>query len=183
MEWDEPVSPELVLVDPALAMRLRERARREDARTVPHAGPAPVAGAAGLPSPIAHPAPDDRKRRLANAVVKAGFSAALTLIALLALLPFLAFLPPRDAPTVVDSSAQALPPPHGWLAWPPHEGADSYVVQILDAGHPIHATVATKPNAPVPGTLRPGVYTWRVFVDDNERRGPIAQGSFDVPAG
>jgi hypothetical protein len=185
----EPISPELVLVDPELAARVRavavagpsldqpvtaspsvERsggAGREPA-TPPPAAPAsvPARTPAPAPAPARAPAPGiptgapARTRRPVTARL-ASLASTLAVLALLAA----AFLPPRDAPRLTDSAAPATAAPRTsvTLAWLPASDADYYLVEVYSGTRLVHAQSVRGTRLSAPAWLRPGRYTWRVF--------------------
>jgi hypothetical protein len=191
MPCGESVSPELALVDPELASRLRAAMRLDDAAGIairPPVTSPTVTTAAARPAPptIAFPprgraAARVRSVRLANGL-------AVGIVAVLALLPLLAFLPPRQAPTMAAASAPTTAGSQRTLAWPADPRATYYVVQLLRGNRLVHVSLPPSETASLPASLRPGSYTWRVYagygtIDANQRRGPIATGSFTVTRG
>lgn len=177
----ESISPELVLVDPELAARLR-----------PHAiaGPPYAAACAPPRSPlgsVAHAAPalpelpqSNSARRHATRRVRARVGWAVTLLALVGLLGA-AFAGPRDAPSI-DESAPSTQPTIV-LSWQPLDSASYYLVEIFGGGRLVHAESATGNRMPVPTWLAPGRYTWTVRSGAGspyERRvsEPVEQGWF-----
>lgn len=185
---DEPISPELVLVDPVL----RERVLRESLqellheravalRPPPRETPSPVVAAAPVwPAAPAHTVPArGRARRLLSAAIS-----VVALVTLFVALPSLAFLPPRQAPRI-----DATEPPSSAIAgpratWQADPGADYYRLEVVGDGRLMHVAYPSSPPVPL-GFLPPGDYAWRVFAghgdpDDHDTRGPIAGGTFVV---
>ena len=209
---DEPISPELALVDPELAERLRRRMLAEDAAheaaalviTTFTSAPEPpepqrVAEPAAVQTPAGGPAPFEpasaaaggERRRIATRRLRGVHVAnglATALVVLIALVPLLAFLPPRQAPSVGASAdaATSAPQPRT-LAWPAQPHADYYVVQLLRGGRVVWTSIPQEPTVDLPAALSAGTYTWRVEsgfgpIDRNEHRGPIATGTLAVEA-
>lgn len=184
---EEPVSPELVLVDPVLRERLLRESlhellyeRVEPPRPRHHAPAAPVeqpvAPAAPPPGRPARPtrAPRRARTRLPS-VLTAGALAALFLA-----LPSLAFLPPRQAPRLVTAD------PATAVTWTIDPDADYYLLEVLAGGRLVRVAHPVSPPVPV-DSLAPGSYTWRVFsgygaVADANTRGPIEAGTLVVEA-
>ena len=185
MSWDEPVSPELALVDPELAARLRasmavpvidqpSRPRVELVRPPAHAAEPgaslPREPARGTAALLAH-------------------RATVAIAVLLVLLPFAAFLPPRGAPTLA-AEPEAVEPGGARvmrLAWPTGPKCD-LLRRSTPSRWPRRAHRPTRHADNRPGRpLPPGTYTWRVFagygtIDASRTRGPIAEGSIAWPA-
>lgn len=184
---DDPVSPELVLVDPVLRDRLlRESlhelllARSETLRptyaavAVGKSASGPGQTLPGLPAlPVRRPG--RRRRPHLSSIVTA------TLVALFLALPSLAFLPPRQAPRI--GSDENVPARRSsTIAWQPVRGADYYVFEVSAGGHLVKVEPVLEPSVTLRASLPPGRYAWRVFagrgsVADHERRGPIAGGT------
>lgn len=201
MKDHEPISPELVLVDPELRLRLRLQALRELERetstsTEPEretsapialvlaAAPADAATRPTSPTSIEQRA-SRPSRRLMPDTRRLGSIAAVTVLVLLALVPLLAFLPPRQAPRLAGPSVEAgvMAPPK--LAWAADARANYYVVQIFRKGRLVRKSVERSATATLPATLPAGEYSWRVYsgyglVGDRVRRGPIADATFTV---
>jgi len=187
---DEPVSPELALVDPVLRERLLRESlhellheRTEALRPLPREtfGPPPTPAptpAFTAPPARSTPAPG-RARRLLPSLLSAGALATLFLA-----LPSLAFLPPRQAPRldVTEQHPSTLAGPR--VTWQADPEADYYVLEVVADGRLV--LVAHPASPPVPlDSLAPGDYTWRVFAGygalaDHDTRGPIAGGSLTV---
>lgn len=186
---DEPVSPELALVDPVLRERLLRESleellheRTEPLRPLPRdtfRPPAPAA-APEYSAPPARPTPaPGRARRLLPSVISVGALATLFLA-----LPSLAFLPPRQAPRI-DATEQhgstfAVPR----VTWQADPEADYYVLEVVADGRIVHVAHPASPPVLL-DFLAPGDYTWRVFAGygalaDHDTRGPIAGGSLVI---
>lgn len=194
---EEQISPELVLVDPELRERLLRDALLEllyarlDEPSQPRpAVPAVTAAAAApprlvFPRPISMPpaAPPIRSSTAPRRRVRLSSFVTATALAMLFLaLPSLAFLPPRQAPTLEahDPAAAAE------ISWTPDPSADYYALELLTGGHLARVVHPVSPPALV-GRLPPGTYTWRVFsgygaVADANTRGPIDGGTVVVEA-
>lgn len=123
----EPISPELVLVDPELA----ERLRRSDLQTFQHVA-TPPAPTVRPPAPIVRrPAPtvppvktespadgatgdvsaETERRRPARGRALRGRIATVATLCAIVLLGAAAFLPPRDAPRLLDRTSPAAAAP------------------------------------------------------------------------
>ena len=103
----------------------------------------------------------------------------------LLMLPFLAFLPPRQEPSLAASAASPSANPARTLSWPADRNATDYVAQLLRQHRLVYVTLPVTPTVILPGSLLGGSYVWRVYagygpIDENRRRGPIAQGTFTV---
>lgn len=184
---EEQISPELVLVDPALRERLlRESLQQllleslEASRRLPTEEPPSPAAPAPAPEEAATRASRLRGRR------RPRLSSALTasvFLALLVVLPSLAFLPPQHAPSLGEEPAAA--PQSQTIAWPRDLDADYYVVELS-----LHTVVVKRITTLQPfvaltaGEIRPGRYSWRVLAGERAhpggRRGPIAAGTVTV---
>jgi hypothetical protein len=183
----EPVSPELVLVDPELAARLRAHAVAGPSYEIPEPAPAlraPSAEpAAPAPAPVAStPTPPGRRwtSRLERGLTAAGVVAVVALLGS-------AFLPPRDAPRLASSppSANAAISTQVTLAWRPAAGARYYLVEMFRDGALVHAQSTTATRLVTPEWLRPGRYTWRVLAgkgtpSQGDTVGPLESGWFRV---
>ncbi len=198
---DEPVSPELVLVDPELAARVRpfavagpvfEEPRREPARAtgiapaVPLRPPAPPE--ADPSSTVAHAARTpvavrgERRRRsvvgrLASAVAMLAFAALLGT----------AFLPPRDAPRLADTpaTANAATSSRVTLMWVADDDASYYLVEMYVGRTLVHAESTRGTKLVTPAWLPAGRYTWRVFSGngsppERNTNGPLESGWFVI---
>lgn len=203
--FDEPVSPELALVDPALAAYLRELhvppASPERVRRAPAPAPAQVAPDHGLP-PVPPPLGDLRPARTrsfpAPPVDRSEGAArhdgearrasrrrrwrprpfeAVTALAFLGLLGA-AFLPPHDPPTF------AAPARSGQvsLAWPETRASDVYLLQITDGARVVYERRLGRPHLDEVFQLAPGrAYAWRVYLalpSQARSSEPVARGSF-----
>jgi hypothetical protein len=169
---EEQVSPELALVDPELAARLR--AAHVPPCTIDR--PRPPRATAAAPAVVSAPAestpaePTRRRWRLRP----------LELVAAAALVVILgaAFLPSPNAPTF------AAPVQRGEivLAWPEARKSDVYLLQILDGPETVYERRLEEPHLDEVFALVDGRrYRWRVFVTaDRPAPGskPIARGSF-----
>jgi hypothetical protein len=188
---DDPVSPELVLVDP----ELRERLLRESFRELLDAGgetlrrpvafvslppPAPLLDTADAPPPP----PRVSRRTISRRPAPGTLVAAASLAALLLALPSLAFLPPRQAPQLGSE------PPSQRAAqivtWQPIPAADYYLFEMSANGRLVKLEPVRKPSVTLGESLPAGRYAWRVFtghgaIEDHDTRGPIAGGTVTLP--
>jgi hypothetical protein len=176
-EITEPISPELVLVDPELAARVRATAVAGPSLPAPSPVLRPPAEqrAAG-DAPARAEAPPRRRIRVTTAIAVLGGAALLGA----------AFLPPREAPRLTDvappaTAAPARPAPT--LSWRRTADADYYLVELLQGERLVHATTVRGTRLEAPEWLAPGRYTWRVFAGDGAPadrnvRGPLERGWF-----
>lgn len=204
---EEPVSPELALVDPELRERLLRESLRElllRAETTPYpAAPpsAPLASAAPLPaasSAAAMPpapssagssAPAVAPHSLARRRQARGSSlAAAAVVALLLALPSLAFLPPRQKPVLGREPVPGQMPPavtagrETVVAWPAQPTADYYVFELSQGGRLVQLETVADPSTTVAPNLPAGAYDWQVLAGEgalsrHDTRGPIAGGT------
>lgn len=176
---DEPISPELVLVDPELAARLRllvfvellldtrpPYAEREDR---PVATERSNQEALGRYTP--GPAPARR--------VPVG---RILILAVLVALLGVAFLPPRDAPRFAEPPVSTAGP---MLTWRPAADSNYYLLELFAGQRLVHAKTLTTTNSNAPAWLAPGRYTWRVYAGQGspgarEVRGPLEDGWFTI---
>ena len=182
---DEQVSPELALVDPELARRLRaahlppastlDRPPRQAVvpRVAEPAAPSVSEPAPSLSLPAASvsaPAPAGRRWRLRvpEAILAVG------LVWLLAA----AFLPVRDAPTfaATPQAGRVL------LAWPEMHRGDSYLLRIQHGRQTVYERRLDEPHLDEVLQLVDGQrYTWRAFLASKTASAPtklVAHGSF-----
>ncbi len=187
---DEPISPELVLIDPVLRERLLRASLQEllheravALRPPPRAtlSPAEIDPVVAAPARPAAPKPArGRARRHLPVTIS-----VMALATLFVALPSLAFLPPRQAPRI-DTTKLPLPANAGPQAtWRADPEADYYRLEVVGDGRLMHVAYPSSPPVPL-GFLPPGDYAWRVFAghgdpDDHDTRGPIAGGTFVVP--
>jgi hypothetical protein len=188
---DEPVSPELVLVDPELAARLRPFAIAGPALEPPPAAPAarPVEAIEEIepPAPLRAPVPPEpepaesgdepaepaaRVESTPHPVPAARRQTTvagrlLQVVGVLAGAALLgvAFLPPRDAPRLVSNlpSASAATSTRVTLAWTAADDASYYLVEVFRGRTLVHAETTGATRLVTPAWLEPGRYTWRVF--------------------
>jgi hypothetical protein len=189
---DEPISPELVLVDPELAQRVRAFAVAGRELLVvrpPESAPA-TAGtveqvlAAPAAAPVAVEPQPELRRPLPPVHRGTRVIEALAIVSVAAFLG-LALLPPRDAPrfaipgpTTAGSASSSI------VAWTPRAGVDRYRVQLFYRGQVVYTTTVSQASMPVPPWLRAGRYTWRVFGETTGRpipSVPIENGLLTVP--
>ncbi len=163
--FDEPITPELVLVDPELAARLRAVALAELAHLGEGCSPRPAAAAPAVS--VTPPAPTNStdavaaERATPRGWIRVGKVAAL--IGVAALLGA-SFARPRDAPSIDESTPASRPSasPAITLAWRSTTSASYYVVEIFRGRRLVHAETVDSDRLPVPGWLAPGRYTWYV---------------------
>jgi len=174
----EPISPELVLIDPELRKRLLDAELRDLLQMALLASrpqpPARASERAAEPALVLH-----AERRRGQNLSQIGIAAVLA-TAVLAL-PSLAFLPPRQQPTLPQTVAlsSAAGPRINWTGDP---DADYYVVEFLVDGRLAAVTRRSEPSATVPASLVGRGTAWNVFagygpVAAHDTRGPIASGS------
>jgi hypothetical protein len=197
----EPISPELVLVDPELAARVRAAAGAgpqlpaqlpADDDPGARAGDRAVAPPERdpLPRPVSAPRPPER-RRVRHRI--GSYAATLGILCILAV----AFLPPRQAPRFQSATAASptseaptpAPAPDrarpAQLAWRPVPRATYYLVEVYAGRRLVHAESVPAASVATPSWLRPGRYSWRVFAGRGRPagravRGPIESGWFLV---
>jgi hypothetical protein len=102
---------------------------------------------------------------------------------LLGATPMLAFLPPRQAPQLVEQPTEAPPLSPPLLQWAPDPAADYYVLKLYRGGRLVLEAVERSPRAMLPPSLPPGSYEWRVYAGYGKPkmrvwRGPIADADF-----
>lgn len=176
----EPISPELVLVDPELRARVLATAvsgptSYQEARTetveLDLAEPVEAMAAAPNEAAAGHRAPSTgarSRRRLRLGTLAVGG-------ALLALLGA-AFLPPRDGPRLLGPRAVGAAPIRDVLSWAPATAAGTgYLVEFYRGERLVHAETVEHPRLVVPEWFSPGRYAWRVFA----RATPTAQPARD----
>jgi hypothetical protein len=197
------ITPELVLVDPSLRARLQAQALLEiereelDVRSnypvVRAPRPeTPVAVRVAVPEPQAIapssqlgprrsdlPEPDRHEPGRHS-----GLIASAPVLALLLVVPLLAFLPPRQAPRLVGPSAEAGVVAPRALRWAADPRANYYLLRIFLHDRLVHRTIVRAPTAVVP-PLPDGIYDWDVYAGYGRtgqliRRGPIADATFTV---
>jgi hypothetical protein len=193
---EEQISPELVLVDPELRERLLREAllellyarideqapRRSSAPTVTATAPTPCRLVFPRPTATTQAAPAPRPARTAQHRFRLSSLVTATALAMLFVaLPSLAFLPPRQAPTIgARGPATATE-----ISWTVDPSADYYVLELLTHGRLARVAHPAAPPARL-DALAPGTYTWQVFsgygaVADANTRGPIDGGTVVVP--
>ena len=208
MDNSDRITPELVLVDPSLRARLQAQALLEIEREELDVRPNPVAR---VPRPETHvalrvpvpesqamaPSPHGLGRREPDLHEAdrhepgrhepgrhAGLIASAPVLALLLVVPLLAFLPPRQAPRLVGPSAEAGVVAPRALRWAADPRANYYLLRIFLHDRLVHRTIVRAPTAVVP-PLPDGVYDWDVYAGYGRtgqliRRGPIADATFTV---
>ena len=197
---EEQVSPELVLVDPELRERLLRQSLRElllagigpdphPPRVVPPMpawDPQPERTSGEIPirvpvsTPFLVPGRGPARRAHGSSVV------AATLIALFFLaLPSLAFLPPRQAPTLALEAEPASPGEPTIITWQSDPMADYYVFELSGGGRLVQLETVQNASVTVAASLPPGRYSWQVLVGegpvrDHDTHGPVAGGTLTI---
>jgi hypothetical protein len=184
---EDPVSPELALVDTDLRARLA-------AVPGPPEAPPPVAVDDPAPEVAGHrraTAPKPRRRR-GHVRVGLAFAAALAACGVVAAAGFGVFVstPPAEttgaaAPTVAIPQPSAASPGGRDFAWAPAAQAVGYDVEILRGGAVLYSKSTTAPRLHLSNrwtyagraiTLSPGTYRWYVWpvvrTDASRARGP-----------
>lgn len=172
----EPVSPELALVDPELRLRLQRQALAELLLERLGAGdPPPSLRPALLPAAV-----ESRGRRSVSRarLVPVAVTAALVLV-----LPSLAFLPPRNAPTL-DARSPALYPPQT-ISWQVDPSARYYLFELFSGRRRTSAVWTRTPSVTLDSRQAlPGRYWWRVRPAPSRSAaglaGPIASGTITL---
>lgn len=178
MSVHEPISPELVLVDPELRRRLLDAELRDLLQ---------MAVLASRPQPPAREserAPERAivfrtQRRRRHDLPQIAIAAVLATAVLG--LPSLAFLPPRQQPTLAPTAAvSSASRPR--IDWKGESAADYYVVEFLVDGRLAAVVTPSDPAAAIPASLVGRAATWHVFagygpVSQLNTHGPIASGS------
>ncbi len=103
----------------------------------------------------------------------------VALAGLVVVVPSLAFLPVRQAPTLVDDTAQPGAPSR--IVWEADPAADYYVVEFLIDGRVAAVVRSSLPSITTP-SFDQSPALWRVFagygpVSRHDTRGPIASGT------
>ena len=163
--FDEPITPELVLVDPELAARLRAVAVAEMAHLGEAGSPQPATAAPALS--VTPPTPTNSTDAVAaDRATKRGWVRVGKVAALIGVAALLgaSFARPRDAPSIDESAPASRPSasPAITLAWQPTTSASYYVVEIFRGRRLVHAETVDTDRLPVPAWLAPGRYTWYV---------------------
>ena len=190
---DEPISPELVLVDPELAQRVRAFAvagRQLTADVEPDRAPAgtdtvqQAVGALSEAEVIVERDVEPLRQRIPAVLRRARLVEALALVSLVAFLG-LALLPPRDAPhfAIPAEPGTASGRSSAIVAWSPRPGVDRYRVQLSYHGRVVYTATVGQASMRVPDWLRSGRYTWRVSEVGSGRgtaRAPFEDGLVTV---
>jgi len=182
---DEPVSPELALVDSGLRARLRDE--------TPTAEQAPTLAAPEL-SPIRR---SRRRRRSPLVLALALFVVATAGIAVYAgrdgaLSPAPTISPTRSIPAASEGAGDRSG--GRAFAWAPVKGASRYDSEIRRGGVVVYAVRTRAPHLRVPArwqrngrtmTLSPGVYQWYVWplvgMGNSRRRAPaVVATTFEI---
>ena len=171
---DEPVSPELALVDPVLRERLLRESLQElldeqtEARVPPkRATSEPSAHTDAGPSAPSVSRPGRTGKLLHSVLVGA-------VVTLVLALPSLAFLPPRQEPHL---GRETLPSQPETIAWQPNASADYYVFELSSGARLVSHSIVQTPSVTLGAAVPPGHYAWRVFVG----RGPMAAHNTQGP--
>lgn len=194
---NESISPELVLVDPELAARLRATAVAGPPPVVPDESPpaaqAPVtreppAEETIAAAPVAEPLRDSRPAHAGRTSRRLRTPRPASIVVGLAVMALLlvGFLPPRQAPRLGEATAPANASPGPiTLGWEP-QSASAYLVEVFVGKTLVHAASTPRTAIEVPGWLAPGRYTWRVSAYSGPGSGasrperPFEQGWFVV---
>jgi hypothetical protein len=111
---------------------------------------------------------------------------AATLIALFFVaLPSLAFLPPRQAPTLALEAEPASRGEPTIITWQPDPMADYYVFELSEGGRLVQLETVQNASVTVAASLPPGRYSWQVLagdgpVRDHDTHGPVAGGTLTI---
>jgi hypothetical protein len=208
MTSGETVSPELALVDPALAERQR---RLLPVRALDVLAPRIEVGASELKSPVIEPRALALDEPGAGALGRArawrlplGVAAVLVLALLLLDVHVEVGRSPASAESG-DPALESRTPPAGGVggperlqerrfAWAPTAGASGYHVEIYQGAERIFVGTTRRPQITVPKTwrqgetskaLRAGEYRWYVWPVVSGRRSSraVVQASLSIPAG
>ena len=170
---DDPVSPELALVDSTLRERIAmdEQAQASEAvQAPPEVGPA-VETDVSTGQAIER----RRSRRFVGGVVAVLVLAAAVVAAIALVEMSRRDAAPVPAPTVATHSSTTAPasgPSARNFAWAPVQGASEYDVEIRRNGKVLYAATTSVPHVKVPAqwergrrklTLSPGAYQWYVW--------------------
>ena len=165
----------------------RTRSHRSPGRRLPVALRVPVPEPQAIaPSPhgLGRRQPDLHEAGRHEPGRHAGLIASAPVLALLLVVPLLAFLPPRQAPRLVGPSAEAGVVAPRALRWAADPRANYYLLRIFLHDRLVHRAIVRAPTAVVP-PLPDGVYDWDVYAGYGRtgqliRRGPIADATFTV---
>ena len=170
---DDPVSPELALVDSTLRERIAmdEQAQAAEATQAPlHIGPAVETGAS-----TGQALERRRPRRFVGGVVALLVLAAVVVAAIALVEMSRRDAAPVHAATVAvhsPTTAAASGPSARNFAWAPVQGASEYDVEIRRNGEVLYSGMTSVPHVRVPAqwerggrkvTLSPGAYQWYVW--------------------
>jgi hypothetical protein len=175
------VSPELALVDPDLAARLRS--------TLPDPG---CFVPASLPSlrpprrvaPVPAPAPRRAapRRRLTRVAASAVAAAALGSLLLLGRPHETGTSGPEASAAAQGASRAAAERASRRYGWSRLPGVEEYAVTLLRGREVVHRAIARETAFTVPRGLRlaPGRYTWVVEASGSARQTPLLESTFVV---
>jgi hypothetical protein len=180
MAEPEAITPELVLVDPELRRRLLDQAMLEilhETLYPTHPEHAAVRRPPWRPSGSAAGRPKSLRQRTALA---AEIAIMVTVATLVIVLPSLAFLPPRQRPTLPHKTLS--PAPSAQIVWNTDPAADYYLVEFLVGGRLVAVRTPSEPTLSIPPSAASDGAAWRVFagygpVAAHNTSGPIASGS------
>lgn len=178
MAGREAITPELVLVDPELRRRVLDVALSDLFHETIYA--ASTTNVDSLPrksTPSITTAQRAHRTRFRPA---AELAALTTIAALVIALPCLAFLPPRQQPSLVERET-ASPSARSRITWDADPAADYYVVEFVIHGRLVAVRTPSAPAVSVPPAVSRGA-RWRTFagygpIAARNTRGPIASGT------
>jgi hypothetical protein len=189
----QPISPELALIDPALARALRRSLPEPGCFQPGYASPKPATQRAHTIPPLSDNAQPPRGRR--RAIVGA---AATVVAAATAILLAIALTSSTDTTTIlatptVETRAAAPPAARHDSAgntWPAVPGAYGYSVALARDGALVYQATTRDTTLRLPAGLHlaPGSYTWTVIPRSNhptseQPHRPLVATTFTVPAG
>ena len=200
------MSPELVLVDPELAVRARAALSDHPWPAPVRIEPEPQRAAGRLPgafwtfgftfalivlvSGLSLVSTDDRPTFAAEVEQNQATPPATTAPPAITAPPATTATPPRQAPPARRARVRPRFRPARVFSWPPHAGAAYYQVVFLRNGRPFYRTRARTARLRVPGRVRftAGSYRWSVRPAIAAASGirlarPIVDSTFQVDGG